>query len=119
MSGHGNRHRPATAAAARPKVSTCITRVRVDAGRSSVRSAVWPWATLIWPVATASAMRSASHSLCRSFSPGDNRITRVVSVLPRGLAGSLKLRIRPVGLDQGSHSRSRRWARATIAPSRR
>ena len=74
---------------------------------------------LIWPLATASAIRSASPSLCRSFSPGASRITRVVSLLPSGLPGSLKLRMRPVGFDQASHSRSSRCDRAVTAASSR
>gem|GEM_PF-7112353 len=86
---------------------------------SSWRSAVWPCAMLMVPLATASAMRSAMLSLCRSFSPGARRITRVMSDEPIALVGSLKLRISPVGFDHGSQSRSSCCDNATTAASRR
>ena len=119
MSSHGSRHSPATAAAARPDAKICIARQRTLGVRSSARSAVWPWAMLISPIDTASAMRSASLSLCRSVSPGASRITRVLSLAPKGRTGSLKLRIRPVGFDHGSQSRPSRCESPTTVPSSR
>ncbi len=71
------------------------------------------------PLATSSAMLSATLSLCRSLSPGASRTTRVMSLEPIALVGSLKLRITPVGLDQGSQSRSSCCDSATTAASRR
>jgi len=74
---------------------------------------------LMVPLATASVIWSAMLSLCRSFSPGARRITRVMSDEPIALVGSLKLRIKPVGFDHGSQSRSSRCASATTAASSR
>ena len=119
ISSQGSRHSPATAAEVRPNENAMNALSRRRIGRSSWRSAVCPWAMLIWPLATASAIRSAAASLCRSLSPGPRRMTRVMSEEPIALVGSEKLRINPVGLDQGSQSSTSCWDRATTAASNR
>jgi len=110
---------PATPADPRQKDSSICALSRQVGALSSRRSAVWPWAMLICPLATASAIWSARVSLCRSLLPGSRRTTRVMSLEPIAWVGSLKLRIRPVGLDHGSQSRSSRCASATTAASSR
>ena len=119
MSSHGSFHMPATPAAPRVNERMVRSLPRRPGSLSNWRSAVWPWAMLIRPLATSSAIWSATLSLCRSFSPGARRITRVMSLEPIACAGSLKLRMIPVGFDHGSQSRSSWRASATTAVSRR
>ena len=121
MSSHGSRSSPATAAAARPKpsdlhdppaparraIERAHRRVRLRPGRGGRPSRP----------RRCGRFRTAGTGRSR---PARSRITRVVSRSPAGRDGSLKVRIMPVGFDQGSHSsRSRCATPRSIAPSRR
>ena len=126
MSSHGSRSKPATAAAARPKPNTCSALPRQRSGRSSARSAAWPSASPSVPAMTSSAMRSASHSLYRSVSPGaqaDHARRVAVAGRPFGIAerqdhaGRVRPRLRIPGAASARPPSARlrgaaRWCRS-------